>query len=105
MEDHRVLSQLVEVRDGGEEDGGGCGDGDKLARANWREDGEERVGIVSNREDLWSLVSFGAALPTPPVALDLEANCNAIRLSSKQQEDVDPTTERTFRHGGPYIRN
>lgn len=48
----RVLGELVEVRDGGEEDvGGGC-DGDELARADRREDGEERVGVVADRLNL-----------------------------------------------------
>jgi hypothetical protein len=32
------VGQSVEVGYGGDEDGGGCGDGDQSAIANWRED-------------------------------------------------------------------
>ncbi len=48
MQDDGVVGQLVEVRDGGQEDRGRGGDGDELARADGREDGEEGVSIVAD---------------------------------------------------------
>ena len=52
MEYYWVVGQLVEVRDGREEDIGSGGDGGKLAGTDRAEDGEERVGVVADRLDL-----------------------------------------------------
>lgn len=52
MDDHGQICQTVEMRDRGDEDGGAGGDGDELAIADGCEDGEERVGIVSDGLDL-----------------------------------------------------
>jgi hypothetical protein len=52
VEDHRVVGQLVEVRDGRKEDIGSGGDGGELAGTDGAKDGEERVGVVADRLDL-----------------------------------------------------
>lgn len=57
VEDYGIIGQLVEVGDGGQEDRGGRGDGDELAGADRGEDGEQRVSIVADREDLGVRIS------------------------------------------------
>lgn len=53
MEDDRVVCQLVEVGDGGQENRGWCGHGDEFAGSNRRKDGEKRVVVVADGLDLY----------------------------------------------------
>jgi hypothetical protein len=52
VDDDGEVDQLVEVGDGGEEDAGGGGDGDELSVPDGGEDGEQRVGVVPDRDNL-----------------------------------------------------
>jgi hypothetical protein len=58
MDDERVVGELVQMRDGGEEGGGGRGDGDELPRAQRLECREERVDVVPQILDLEQSVSL-----------------------------------------------
>lgn len=74
-----MVGQLVEVRDGGEEDVGRGGDGDELSGADGGVDGKQRVGIVSDWDDLetscqhldffgFSPLNFVVAMPSHHVS-------------------------------------
>lgn len=52
MEDDGILCELVKMRYRLYENGRGCGDAGELARADGLEDGEQRVGILADSEDL-----------------------------------------------------
>ena len=52
MEDDGVLGELVQVRYRLDEDGGCGGDAGEFAIADGLEDGEERVGVLADCEDL-----------------------------------------------------
>lgn len=52
MKDNGEVDQLVKVGDGGEKDGRGGGDGDQLSGPDGSEDGEQRIGIVPDGDDL-----------------------------------------------------
>jgi hypothetical protein len=56
VEDDGVLGELVEVRYRLYEDGGCCGDAGEFALADGLEDGEERIRVLADGEDLKGVV-------------------------------------------------
>jgi hypothetical protein len=62
VEDNRVLCEFVEVWYRLYEDRRGGGNAGELARANGLEDGEERVRILTDCEDLETLLATGFSI-------------------------------------------
>ena len=60
MDHDRVLGELVEVGYRLYKDRGSCGHAGKFARANGLEDGEERVGILADSDNLREDERFGS---------------------------------------------